>query len=76
MRNLAAKDNNYQKLVKALKDGKTPKECDKSHPIREMAGIWSKVSVLDDRDDTLLLVDNQKLVVLTKLQQQIVDDFH
>ena len=42
----------------------------------EMAGVWSRVSLLDDKEDSLSLVDNQRLVVPKALQKTILTDFH
>ena len=52
IRNSAAADPGYQMMIKALKEGKTPKECSNSHPVKDMAGIWARVSLLDNKPET------------------------
>ena len=64
-------------MLEAFTSRKPLKDLSENHPARLYTSIWDRVSVMDAvTDQPLLVVDNQRIIVPTKLRQTIVDDLH
>ena len=77
MKTVAGEDEEYKLLLEAFISRKPLKDLSENHPARLYTSIWDRVSVMDAvTDQPLLVVDNQRIIVPTKLRQTIVDDLH
>ena len=77
MKKVASEDEEYKLLLEAFISRKPLKEFSDNHPVRKYTSIWDRVSLMDaETDQPLLVVDNQRIIVPTKLRQTIVDDLH
>ena len=69
----AAKDKQYQSIVKALIDGKTPSCLPPGHPAHQFRSLWDDLSVYDD---ILLVLNDSRLVVPKDSRPQILEKLH
>lgn len=72
IKDAAAKDDQYQKVIQALKEGISLKQVHPQHPARLYKAVWDDMSISDD----LILVDGSRIVVPTDLRSQILKDLH
>lgn len=72
----AATDPAYQAVVQALRAGKHPRNLPPSHPARLYGSVWHKLSLFDDEEDTLLLYDNNRIVVPKLAREEILRLLH
>ena len=69
----AVKDFDYSSVVTALVNGKSPATLPPNHPARHFRSIWDNLSVLDD---TLLVLNDSRLVVPKQCQEDVLKNLH
>ena len=69
----ANSDHNYKSTVQALLAGKTPSVLPNNHPARTFRNIWDDLSVMDD---TLLVLNDSRLVVPQACREQLLKNLH
>ena len=72
-------DQTYQMVVERLKSGMTKEEViklPKGDPAREYREVWDRLTTIDDKPDTIMLVDNLRLVVPEKCRADILKALH
>jgi hypothetical protein len=62
--------------VEAVTRGVCPKSLPRDHPARDYAGAWNNLSVLDGEEDTIVLYDRRKIVVLAGARKGILETLH
>ena len=77
----AKEDRDYKKVVLAIKEDTRHEEIKKKinsdHPCREYSSNdWSKLALLDDIEDTLLVYGCNRLVVLKSDRRRVLELLH
>ena len=69
----AVKDFDYSSVINAIVDGKHPSTLPPNHPARNFRSIWDDLSVLDD---TLLVLNDSRLVVPKECREKVLSNLH
>ena len=69
-------DDNYQKVVEAVRKGAKLKELESYHPARRYAKWYEDLSAIDDAKGTLLVYDDTRLVIPDLSRQRIKEALH
>ena len=77
----AKEDEDYKKVVLAIKEdmshGEIKKKKNEGHPGREYSRRdWSRLALLDDSEDTLLVYDCNRLVVPRSDRRRVLELLH
>merc|ERR1712215_105440 len=76
----AAMDNSYQKVLKTLKAGiqshEVKTKLGKTHPARRFQHLWSRPGVLADEQGTLITLDQKRIVIPTGSQKKLIGITH
>ena len=78
LRDAGVLDPSYSSVIHALRTGVTKEMVLKTteNPCREYAGVWERLGVLDEREDSLLTLDVSRIVVPASQRSQIMDMIH
>ena len=66
----------YRELVKAFRAGKCPSKLPDGHVARQYNDVWTRLSLLDDQPDTLLLLDAERVVVPPEARSTLLKQLH
>ena len=75
----ASSSVSYKEAVKAVLDGLTTEEVKKlphEHGAREFHRWWDSIGVLEDREDTILVMDGHRIIVPLKARKSILQLLH
>ena len=75
----AKEDELYQAVVKKLQSGMTKEEVTKlpkGDPARIYRELWDRLTTVDDKPDTIMVVDNLRLVVPEGCWEGILKALH
>ena len=72
----AAKSVDYHRVVLALRNGRDLKQLQQSHPARCLKGVWHQLSLYDDHEYTLIMVDGQKIFVPEGARRKLLHLWH
>ena len=72
----AEADPEYQQLVEAIRKGRALKDMDMFHPARTYAKWYDDLSTIDDRDRTLLVYNDSRLVIPVASRGRILKALH
>ena len=72
----AANDPEYQEVVKFVREGSSLDSVPTEHPARIYKHVLDSLSVLDDEDTSLLVVDFTRIVIPQAARKQILADLH
>ena len=73
---LDAVDDDYLAVSKAVRQGKRVKLLPSSHPAHPYASVWDRLSLLDDDEHTLLILDDERIVVPVAARAEILHRLH
>lgn len=73
---VAAKDEDYKKIVEALREEAEPKRLVKDHPARAFVSEWTNLSLSDSKVDPLLVVEGHHIVVPQEMRAEILRTLH
>ena len=62
-------DQNYQDLIRLIKDDISPKSLPETHHARPYTNLWNRISIFDD---TLLVLDGSRIIIPTQYGYRIV----
>ena len=72
----AAKSVDYYRVISALRNGRDLKQLQRSHPARCLKGVWQQLSLYDDQQYTLIMVDGQKIFVPEGARKKLLHLWH
>ena len=75
----AGTSTKYKEAVKAKLDGLTAeevKQLPKDHGAREYQKWWNTIGVLDDKEDTIMIMDDHRIIVPVEARQSILKLLH
>ena len=68
----ALEDNDYQRTIQALLDGKSPKNLPLDHPTKLYQNVWDDISIMDG----LLILGSQKIIIPQNGRDGILKALH
>ena len=76
----AAMDNSYQKVLETLKAGLQSHEVKtklgKTHPARKFQHLWNRLGVLADEQGTLITLDQKRIIIPAGSQKRLIGIAH
>ena len=69
-------DTDYRHIVKALREGVKLETLPSTHPARPYRNIWSRLSLLDGKANTLMLLDGDIIVVPRGARDSLLRKLH
>ncbi len=72
----AAEDDDYKKIVDALRAEEEPKKLAKDHPSRRWTDEWHELSLSDDRENPLIVFKGSRIVVPKMMRGEILWTLH
>ena len=79
MRDAGCLDESYTAVIKAIREGKTKSDVSDmpdDNKCKEYHYVWDRLSVLDDRDSTLLTLDIKIIVVPLSQRKKLLKILH
>jgi len=70
---LAARDGQYKKLIKGLRDDADPKHA---AALKPYANIWPHLSLFDDQEETLVVYNDTRIVVPEMARRELLLKLH
>ena len=73
----AAIDAEYLEAVSAIRNGRKPTDFNNDdHIARKLSGEWNDLSLLDSDDKTIIIYDNDKIVVPKACRENVIRTVH
>ena len=72
----AAEDPDYKALINALRDGKDPRKLPIGHPAQAYRNVWQHLSLMNGEDPTLVVYDNNRIVIPQSEREAILKLLH
>ena len=72
----AASDEDYREVVQALRDDKQLSEFDPTHPAHRYRDVYSQLSLFDDEQVTLIILNGSRIVVPKSARPGILKKLH
>ena len=66
-------DQDYQDLIRLIKEDISPKSLPETHHARPYTNLWGRISIFDD---TLLVLDGNRIIVPKQMRSKILDLLH
>ena len=76
VKEIAAKDKQYQEIVQLIKTEKSPSSLPPDHLGKRAAGMFNEMSLLDDDDKTLIIVEGVKIFLPEEAAQKLCKEIH
>ena len=76
VKEITAKDKQYQKIVQLIKTEKSPSSLPPDHLGKRAAGMFNEMSLLDDDDKTLIIVEGVKIFLPEEAAQKLCKEIH
>ena len=68
----ATKDMEYQEIINAIKMDIKFEDLHKDHPGKMFQKVWDNLAILDEKENTLLIYDSNKVVVPKAMRHSIL----
>ena len=72
----AKTDSEYKALLEALRTGKRPEDLSSSHLAKPFKNVWDQLTLLDDQYNTLVLVNDEQVVVPQSARSTLLQQLH
>ena len=69
-------DPEYRQVLRAFRDNADVKKLQSTHPARAYSTVWSKLSLMDSCEDTLLILDDKRICVPPGARQEVLSQLH
>ena len=76
VKNIASGDKEYQELVNIIRKGKNTTHLPKEHSGRQAAGVFDLMSLMEEDEKTLILIDRVKLFLPEEAAKKLVTEIH
>ena len=72
----AADDSAYQLVVTAVRSGIKLDDLHKDHPAQIFKSVWDDISVIDEKDKPLLILNDTRIIVPKNARKEILRKLH
>ena len=76
VKEIAAKDKQYQEMVQLIRTEKSPSSLPPDHLGKRAAGLFNEMSLLDGDDKTLIIVEGVKIFLPEEAAQKLCKEIH
>ena len=72
----AAQEEEYVQIVEAFKKEAKLKDLPQQHPAREFRDVWDNLSLIDEKEGALLVLDDTRIVVPRTARRKVLEKLH
>jgi transposase InsO family protein len=69
-------DDDYLAVASAVRKGRKVKSLPPTHPARLFSSVWDRLSLLDDEEKSLILLDDERIVVPAAARPELLRRLH